>query len=143
MGTNLSYALSEMNDLKKIIHSEVQKVEKELVETIFDILVGSPPTGTPVDTGWASANWMVTTGSPASGKVPDSGSVSSMKGKSMSSLTTLIESDLSNVNSIFITNRVSYIELLNNGNHSKQSIPAFIDEAVLRGIYSIKRKRIR
>jgi len=143
MGTNLSQAMAEMTQIADMIHGEVQKVEQDLVEIIFDTLVGNPPEGTPVDTGWASANWVVSVNSPIGGSVPDKGNVSGAKGVSESSLTTFLSTDLSNISSIFITNRVSYIEALNNGTASQQSNMDFVDLAVQKGTVLISGKRIR
>ena len=143
MGTNLTQANNELDQLAKIIHEEVQKVEKELVENIYNTLTGAPPDGTPIDSGWASSNWMVSIGKPTSGVVPDRGSVSSMRKTSKNSLMNFLSSDLSTVSSIFVDNRVSYINLLNDGNHSNQSHTDFVDLAVLNARASLTRKRIR
>jgi len=56
MGTNLTQANAELDQLVEMIDKEVQKVTKELVETIYDILTGPVPAGTPIKTGWASAD---------------------------------------------------------------------------------------
>lgn len=143
MGTNLSHALAELDFLSQHIYKQVQDIEKEFVEDIFDILTGPPMKGTPVDTGWASANWIVSVNSPVSGSVADTGNVSGAKGVSEDSLANLMSMDLRNISSIFITNRVSYIDLLNNGTHSKKAIPMFVESAVQDGRTLLKSKRIR
>ena len=142
MGTNLAQASKEMDDIATMIHKEVDKVTKELVETIYDILTGSPPYGTPIDTGWASANWMINAGMPTPGTVADEGSASTAKKNSQNSLATFLNSDLSGVDSIYIDNRVSYIDKLNNGT-SDQSPRDFVELAVSIGRALLTRKRIR
>ena len=142
MGTNLTQALGELDLLKERIHNSVNQVEIELVTKIFDRVIGSPPLGTPRDTQWASAGWRISLNRPTPGVVGEKGDVTTARSSQSKSLSSFLTADLSKIDSIFIDNRVPYIEELNDGSASKQSIPDFVDVAVYTSYRSLQSKRI-
>jgi len=142
MTSNVKAFQKELNKMKKAIKREVTLSIQNVVEQIFVELRSSPPIGTPVKTGWARAGWRISLNTPLYGPVNNKGSVSTENTKAKNSLKTFMNrKTLSNISNIFITNRVSYIELLNNGEHSKQSPKLFIELATQRGMALAKKKR--
>lgn len=99
-------------------------------------LKSNPPLGTPVDTGWASANWIPSIGSPvdidADNKDPQPAEIQSRERVSEKGLNDLLAWDFQD-GPIFFTNNVPYIGALNAG-HSSQSPPGFVLNAIERGI---------
>lgn len=143
MATNHIQYEKELDKVVQDIKDQIADVEKELVENIFEILTGSPPYGTPVKTGWASAGWRVSLNSPTPGAVGKMGNVSVSKSQGEKSLDRFLSmKDLSKISHIFIDNRVPYIIDLNNGT-SQQAPEDFVDMAVQMGRALLTRKRIR
>lgn len=90
-------------------------------------LVAAPSEGgTPVDTGWARANWVPAIGAPFTGTDGSRSSVSS-------AAQTLGQANLLSykiaLGPVFISNNVPYILALNDG-HSKQAMPGFVEKAI-------------
>lgn len=101
----------------------------------------NPPLGTPVDTGWASANWLPSVGAPkimlADLREPKPGDVTARAQLADQGLNEVLSWRPAD-GSIFSTNNVSYIEPLNAG-HSPQSPRGFVQFAIekaLRETYS-------
>lgn len=103
----------------------------------------SPPGGTPIDTGWASANWVPSIGEPyndpgiASIKEPTPAQITA-RAQVASNGENDVLSWKPNDGPIFSTNNVPYIEALNDG-HSPQSPPGFVQAAMelaIRQTYS-------
>lgn len=99
-------------------------------------LRSSPPLGTPIDTGWASANWVPSVGEPfidaAETKDPTPGQVAArarMAERGVNEVLSWRNQD----GPIFSTNNVPYIGALNNG-HSGQSPAGFVQAAIEKAI---------
>lgn len=75
---------------------------------------------TPVDTGYARANWQITIGVPATGEVPAGGAPLALALESYNP-----ERD----GAAFITNNAKYIRRLNAG-HSQQAPAGFVEAAI-------------
>lgn len=99
-------------------------------------LRASPPLGTPVDTGWARANWVPSVGEPAimiaENRDPQPQEVAARQQVAQEGLNRVIEWSL-DAGPIFITNNVPYIARLNDG-HSPQSPPGFVQTAMEKAI---------
>ena len=80
---------------------------------------------TPVDTGFAAANWQITIGAPATGTVAMGAGVA--VGASV-----LADYQLAD-GSTFVTNNAPYIRRLNGG-HSKQAPAGFVEAVVAREV---------
>mgnify|MGYP000225720258 CR=1 FL=1 len=78
---------------------------------------------TPVDTGFARANWQITIGAPATGTV------------TAPSLASLEGYDPERDGSTFITNNANYIQRLNGG-HSQQAPAGFVEAAIAKAVAS-------
>lgn len=98
-------------------------------------LRANPPIGTPVDTGWARANWVPSIGQPAilSDKpAPQLADVAVRAAEQQRGLTDLLSYKLAD-GPVFDTNNVVYIVPLNEG-HSLQSPPGFVQAALQRAV---------
>lgn len=96
----------------------------------------NPPLGTPVDTGWARANWLPSVGSPkfVSSDLPkplpgDVAARAMLAAQGENEVLSWRPSD----GSIFSTNNVPYIEPLNAG-HSPQSPRGFVQYAIEKAV---------
>jgi len=85
---------------------------------------------TPVDTGWARANWVISIGEPVSAPFGSRESVD--HSAQADGQARLLIYDLA-AGDIFLNNNVPYIEVLNTG-HSPQAPAGFIEAAIDRGI---------
>jgi hypothetical protein len=100
---------------------------------------------TPRDTGWARANWVMSTGAPvedpgvAAISNPTPGQVSQAAARQRASVGDVAGYTLSE-GAIFTTNNVPYIGRLNEG-HSKQAGAAFIQRSVGRALMEREAKR--
>lgn len=118
----------QIDEVKDLIRESCKQDVIALALNIHGRLVDNPPEGTPVDTGWASANWWVSVGQAATGNDGSKGEVESQKAQQATGITDLLSWEPSK-GVIYITNNVPYINRLNNG-WSQQSAAGFIDKAV-------------
>lgn len=101
-------------------------------------LRSSPPLGTPIDTGWASANWVMTVGEPfldskaAEIKDPTPAQVMSRAQTAERSVNDVL-AWRNQDGPIFSSNNVRYIIPLNNG-HSSQSPRGWVQAAIEKAI---------
>lgn len=112
--------------------------EGEIVALSLNVdanLRASPPLGTPVDIGWARANWVPSIGQPAllaDKRNPQPPDVVARAAEQQSGLTDLLAYRLAE-GPVFNTNNVIYIVPLNEG-HSRQSPPGFVQAALQRAV---------
>lgn len=87
---------------------------------------------TPVDTGWARANWIPQIGVPFEGNAtvtdPQPGDVASAAGQQAAGQAAILGYRIE-LGSVFISNNVPYIINLNNGS-SRQAPPMFVERAI-------------
>lgn len=109
--------------------------EREIVALALNIdanLRSQPPIGTPIDTGWASANWVPSVGEPivlkADNRDPTPGEVALRREEGAQGLNRILAWRIGD-GPIFDTNNVPYIGFLNEG-HSTQSPPGFVQNAL-------------
>jgi hypothetical protein len=96
---------------------------------------------TPVDTGRARSNWIVTIDQPAQGEVPSynpgsHGSTGGAVAQQAIDQGKNVISTFKNQKQICITNNLDYIEELNNGS-SRQAPASFVEQAVAAGVQAI------
>ena len=105
-------------------------------------LVAAPSEGgTPVDTGWARANWVPSVGrafTGLSGRRPRRGERSRAGMKATNALARIAASYRIEQGPVFVTNNVPYINLLNDGS-SQQAPSAFVQRAISKAVRSIDR----
>lgn len=85
--------------------------------------------GTPVDSGWARANWIPTIAQPAPDAVGSETAVSSAESAQREGLA--VVATYAGQEPVFVTNNVPYIARLNNG-WSQQAPAAFVERAVAK-----------
>jgi hypothetical protein len=101
-------------------------------------LRSNPPLGTPIDTGWASANWVPSVGEPFDD--PQARLVRDPTPGLVAARAQVAEAGVNETLSwrngdgpLFSTNNVPYIGALNNG-HSQQSPRGFVQAAIEKAI---------
>lgn len=121
-------------DLDRFTRGEVIALALNVNANLRD----SPPEGTPIDTGWASANWVPTVGEPFTDPAIDQ--VRDPTPAQVAMRASAAEAGINEVLSwrnqdgpIFSTNNVPYIQPLNNG-HSSQSPRGFVQAAIEKAI---------
>ena len=101
---------------------------------------------TPVDTGWARANWLASIGAPIerdlSAVDPNTGIISSARGEQASGQAAIATRYNINQGSIFIVNNVPYIIFLNFGS-SAQAPAMFVEQAISDAITGLNGAVIR
>ena len=125
----------------KAIVEDIEKVTSGIMVKLASSIHGELVKTTPVDTGWARANWVATAGAPFSFKAkavkdPQPSNIASLSLKQQASIVRLSAYRLS-AGALFITNNVPYINRLNHG-HSKQQPPGFIQRSIDKGIRKLK-----
>lgn len=142
-----------MSQTDKIVKALERTAERVVAKISLDITANltaaAAEGGTPVDTGWASANWVpvigaaskVTAGGPSrdskgrfkgKGSRRDSGEIAAARGAQLAGEAKLITYKLSQ-GTVFISNNVPYIGILNNGS-SQQAPKAFIERAIEKAL---------
>lgn len=96
------------------------------VLTLRNQLISEPPTGTPVDTGWASNSWFFSESQPVSTGVPDPATALARQDAD----TQTISSFTLNGQTLHLFNNVPYIGVLNGGS-SMQTPSGFVERAIL------------
>lgn len=99
----------------------------------------NPPLGTPIDTGWASANWLPSVGEakvmdskPALSSGPTVAEIAARAAVADAGLNDVLAWRLTD-GPIFSTNNTEYIAALNDG-HSPQSPRGFVTNAIIKAI---------
>lgn len=118
----------QIDDVKQLIRDSVKEDVIALALNIHGRLVDNAPDGTPVDTGWASANWWISVGSASTSNTGPAGDVGARQSQQAQGLADILSYDPSK-GVIYITNNVPYINRLNNG-WSQKSPAGFVDKAV-------------
>lgn len=122
-----------------ITHMErtVSQMIAEATLAVHGILVDNPPTGTPVDTGWASSNWWMAVGNKPQGNDGQEGDPGAAIAQRQIGLSEVLAYDFTSGKTIWITDHVPYIGKLNEGG-SRQSPAGFVEAAIDAGIMSVK-----
>lgn len=95
-------------------------------------LRAAPPVGTPVDIGWARANWVPSVGEPViyqDKRNPEPADVAGMESARQSGVNELLSYRLAD-GALFNTNNVVYIAKLNDGHSPQQARPGFVQRAL-------------
>lgn len=112
------------------IHAVTERAVKTVTLDVHANLVET----TPVDTGWARANWVPRVGQPANEPVgsPGSSGVSAARAAAQNGITQVLGYVIQK-GSVFVTNNVPYIERLNDG-HSQQEPAGFVQRAIRKAV---------
>lgn len=128
------------NQIPKIIR-QLQSVAEQIIKKVaFDIAANlvkaASQGGTPVDTGWARANWLVNVGTPflaVIGAYERGKKTAVPTGTGVGSIATY----KLGMGKVFISNNVPYITRLNAGS-SKQAPAGFVQAAILRALLGLR-----
>lgn len=125
------------------------QIENVTNETIIDVtlrihatLVSNPPAGTPIDFGWASANWFINVGAPTSGNggqlnADNPSAVTAREAQQGVTVARFVTGyDYTSGQTVHVGNNVPYINRLNNG-WSNQAPAGFVDDAVQEAVTTI------
>jgi len=121
------------SNLSIVIEGLAQAVADTVRRLVFQIIaiLSGPPSdgGTPVDTGWARANWIPSVGAPAVSPVGSRAAVDGGAAQ-QAALARLLGYKLEQ-GPVYATNNVPYIAQLNEGS-SRQAPAAFVQRAIVR-----------
>lgn len=122
-----------MADQVRVVLGELERFTAKMMVKLAFSITAELVEATPVDTGWARANWVPRRGAPQLVPVGSPQNVDrSAAAQGQASLARYSIFD----GSIFISNNVPYIGRLNAG-HSKQAPAGFIQRSIFRGIRGI------
>ncbi|MEO1208387.1 MAG: HK97 gp10 family phage protein [Cyanobacteria bacterium J06638_20] len=122
------------------IARELERLGERIVRAIVFEVTAELVASTPVDTGWARANWIPSIGAPNTStrtNRPTPGIVPSAAAEQAAGLAIMSTFELGQT--AFITNNVPYISKLNGGS-STQAPANFVDRAVQSGVIQAARK---
>lgn len=110
----------------------IQDAVKAVISHVLANLVASPPEGgTPVDTGWARANWIPSSGQPFPLTVGSREAVSA--GRQQLGLAQVLTSYTLTQGPAHVTNNVPYIGKLNAGS-SRQAPAGFVQAGIAKAV---------
>lgn len=114
----------------------LEKVSEAVVTRLTLNITANLVESTPVDLGWARANWVPAIGAAFTGNSgaadPDEGSVSAQGARQQAAIAAMTAYKLGR-GSVFISNNVPYISRLNAGS-SRQAPAGFVQAAVREGV---------
>ena len=131
--TNIRIVIGAFEDFaEKIIKDITLEATANLIED------------TPVDTGWARANWIPSITTPVeenlTGVDPEPGQVAGAKGKQSNGIAQVATRYRIKSGAVFITNNVPYVPRLNDGS-SVQAPSGFVQAAIRKAIAIASRIR--
>lgn len=118
------------DDIEVVFKDLMEVTEKVIVKVTLDITANLIAT-TPVDVGWARANWVPAIGAPVSAPVATPETVNA--GAQQSGMAQVAGSYKLAKGTVFISNNVPYIMRLNEG-WSKQAPAGFVQNAIDKAI---------
>ena len=95
---------------------------------------------TPVDTGWARANWVPSIGAPVTDNATrraDPALVPAQTARQQSGVASVATGYRLSRGAVFISNNVPYIQVLNGGS-SAQAPSGFVQDGIMAGIRSLR-----
>ena len=108
-------------------------IKKMALDVVANLRKPGSQGGTPVDTGWARANWIAQIGSPVTKAVGSQENVAAAEGATQAGLGSLLAYKL-RAGSVFITNNVPYILKLNDEGSSSQAPKGFVQAAITAAV---------
>lgn len=129
----------------KDLQGSVETAVKALtLEIHAELVKAAPEGGTPVDTGWARANWVPNIGTPERDTVGTREQAEAAGGNFRSAvpeqgLAVVAASYRLQQGPVYVSNNVPYIENLNAGS-SKQAPSGFVQKAIRRAVSQVQTK---
>lgn len=128
---------NETRQIRGIIRS-VNKISEKVVKKITLDMTANLQQATPVDTGWARANWVPAIGLPYTANLenvrPTSQSASGARSQQQSGIAAVGGYSLK-MGKVFVSNNVPYIMILNDGS-STQAPAGFVQRAIRKAVTS-------
>jgi hypothetical protein len=112
--------------------SEIMSVAATAVQSNLTDDPGASETGTPVDTGWAYTNWLISVNTPVSAPVGSKTSVNTSAQQATASAISSFKLSAQTA-MIFVSNTVPYITQLNLGT-SRQQPAGFVQRAIAQAL---------
>jgi len=119
--------------LNRVTVKVIQQVTLDAVANLTE----PPPTGTPIDTGWARNNWVPSIGTPLESPVGSPDNPAAAAAARDAGIAEVLTRYTLSDGVIFISNNVPYIGRLNDGS-STQSPAGFIQAAILRAVSGLQ-----
>lgn len=123
-------------DIKRI-GIQLDELTSHLMQDLAFGIQGDLAEETPVDTGWAAANWWFGVGTPPVGNSGNKGDVGGREAKQQSTVAEVASYQIKSAQPIYITNGVPYIRNLNEGS-SRKAPAMFVDAAVMRNVRRVQ-----
>lgn len=125
-----------VDEVTKVVAQLDQFVERLIVKITLDVTANLIET-TPVDTGWARANWVPAIGRPfvrdLSGVQPTRAAASGAQGRQATGVAGVAAGYRIERGPVFVSNNVPYITDLNDGT-SRQQPAGFVQRAVAKAL---------
>ena len=129
-------ARNQINVIVKSLEGFAARAVKEItLDCVANLVAPASEGGTPIDTGWASSNWIPRIADTFGGTAGSRDSVqrnTQQAGVAQVAATYKLENGF-----VTITNNVPYITLLNAG-HSPQAPAGFVQAAILRAVQGVR-----
>lgn len=119
--------------LEQFTESFIKKITLDIVANLSR---APSEGGTPVDTGWARANWLASVAQPITEPSGTPESVATAEGDQQAGLGKVLAYRLT-AGPVFISNNVPYITRLNDG-HSAQASPGFVQRAIQEAVTNVR-----
>jgi hypothetical protein len=139
--------VSSKRELQRQIKAVMASLTAHVGEAVRRIAVevtAELTAATPVDTGWARANWIPYLGvnteksDPVGGSARSVGSAAGAQARGVVTIVTAPAKDLANKGAVVI-NAVPYIGILNDG-HSQQAPAGFVQVAIDKALGNVRRQ---
>ncbi len=121
--------------VRAIVRSLTRLAERAIVKITLDVTANLVET-TPVDTGWARANWVPAIGRPFEVDLrdvpPTSQNAASARSTQQSAMTSMVGYKLRR-GRVFVSNNVPYVPRLNDGS-SKKEPAGFVQRAIRKAV---------
>jgi len=127
-----------MVDQVRIITAALEEATERVISSIAINTTAELIERTPVDLGWARANWVPSIGAPYTGGATDNpadGAIAGATAAQSNGVASMFGYRLSR-GAAFISNNVPYVTLLNQGS-SDQAPAGFVQDAIKAGIRSL------
>lgn len=136
-------ASSEVRRVTRDLESFTARRSVDLAARLVRKLAGPPPVGTPRDTHWHSANWILTAGRPATGvngtyQEARAGLV--RRAEQRAAIARVRAGYKAPNRDLNVTNNARAIRILNNG-HSRQSPSGFVQKAIAASVSEESKRR--
>jgi hypothetical protein len=122
-----------VEELDRFIEDVMKKIA---LDVVANLAAPSSEGGTPIDTGWASANWIPYIGSPdrkTAGTRPAGGAKGTASRAEQESQSARLAASYKRGKDIVIANNVPYIVTLNEGS-SAQAPSGFVQKAIFKAV---------